>query len=164
MKKNIFILFGILVFLVLISYFRASGKDFILEEPIQEIVNLRKSDLKAKTNKVIYFWTTWCSVCQSNLPLFKFSYKILEKKLNTEFYTVDDISNGVDFTKQYIEKNEIEFPVYIGNEELYRKNFVKGFPTILFLNEKNRVIFSDTGIITPIGIFLRMLIVYITNV
>jgi thiol-disulfide isomerase/thioredoxin len=164
MKKNLFFLFALLFFIILLSFFRAIGKTFIISEPFIEISNIKHSDLKGKTNKIIYFWTTWCSVCQSNLPLMKFSYQFLENRLNTKFFSFDDASNGIDFTKRYLEKNEIEFPVYIGSEEFYRKNFVYGFPTILFINESDKVIFSDTGIITPIGIFLRMLFVALTNV
>lgn len=164
MKKNLLFLFVILFFIILLSFFRAIGKTFLTTEPLIVISNMKHSDLKGKTNKIIYFWTTWCSVCQSNLPLMKFSYQIFDNRFNTKFFSFDDASNGVDFTKRYLEKNEIEFPVYIGTEELYRKNFVSGFPTILFLNESDKVIFSDTGIITPIGIFLRMLFVVLTNV
>ncbi len=147
----ILILFSIFF---LVPIFKAKGKIFKNQELILLNEN-SKPNLNSKF-KIYYFWATWCGVCESNLLMNKFSYNYL-RSLGFEFISIEEGSNGEKFTKEYMDKNQIYFPVYLSNKEFLLTNHVEAFPTTFFINQKNEIAFFDTGIITPLGIIFRIL-------
>lgn len=156
MKKiltNFVYIIIILSIFFVVPFFKAKGKVFHDKNLI--LLNENSNPNLSLNLKVYYFWATWCSVCESNLAMNKFSYTYL-RKLGFEFISVEEGSNGEKFTKEYIEKNQIPFPVYLSTKEFLAKNQIEAYPTTFFVNQKNEIAFFDTGMITPIGIIFRI--------
>ena len=157
MKKtltNLVYIFFILAILLLVPMFKANGR--IFHNHKLTLLNQNSNPNLNQKLKIYYFWATWCSVCESNLRMNKFSYNYL-RELGFEFISIEEGSNGEKFTKEYIEKNQIPFPVYLSTKEFLQENQVEAYPSTFFLNQKNEIAFFDTGIITPIGILFKIL-------
>jgi hypothetical protein len=93
--------------------------------------------------------------------MIKFYEKYLNSKLNSEFISIEEGSSGDKYLQDYIDKNQIEFKVLKATPNLLQKNFIESYPTTLFINSENKIVFSEIGIITPFGIFLRLLLLNI---
>jgi thiol-disulfide isomerase/thioredoxin len=148
----------VLSFTFALSFFNGGGRKFVFnpsEYSLLTDANI-SSDFQSK-NKVIYFWATWCSVCQTNLPLFKTSYTMLNGKYNTEFISIEEGGDTPEYVKKYIAKHEMNMPTYFGNQNLLQANKINAFPTTLFVNQKNEIKFIDTGIMNPLSIWIRIL-------
>lgn len=152
--------FYILIFLsftFLLSYFNGGSRKFYFnpsEFPI--LTESQVSNEFENKNKVIYFWATWCSVCETNLPLLKASYTMFNGVWDTEFISIEEGSATTDHVKKYIDTHEIPFPTFFGNPNLLEVNKIHAFPTTLFVNKKNEIKFIDTGIMNPLSIWIRV--------
>ncbi|EPG64810.1 TlpA family protein disulfide reductase [Leptospira wolffii] len=123
------------------------GKDF--RSPIGA-----KADIKGKTT-VVYFWATWCEVCNTNLPLVNWYASFLKDKKGFAFISVEEGDNAVAL-KDYLDKQTVEFPILLGNPMLLRDWSVRGYPTFYILDGNGKVRFAEAGIMSPFGIFLRL--------
>ncbi len=138
-----------------VAFFRGGRTDYSDQLiPLPESVILQSDNLKNQV-KVYYFWATWCSACKLNLPFIKFSYNMLKEKMI--FLSIEEGESKEELEK-FLKTNNIGFPVISGNPQLLKKFDVTAFPTTLFLNKKNEIVFSDSGILNPFSFFLRILI------
>ena len=152
-----FYILVLLVFTFLLSMFNGGGKKLVLnpsELPVLTETQIPE-DFKNK-NKVIYFWATWCSVCETNLPLFKTSYSLFNGKWDTEFISIEEGGGTPEHVKQYIDKHGVTFPTLFGNQKVLEANKINAFPTTIFVNSKNEIKFIDTGIMNPLSIGVRI--------
>lgn len=159
-RKTLEYSFYIVFFLGLtfvIAFFRSGNREFIFDTEKYKSINREiPPDFKTK-NKVVYFWATWCGVCETNLPMFKASYRLLNGKMNTEFISIEEGSTTPEYVKKYLDKNEILYPTVVADSELLQKNQINAYPTLMFVNSKNEIKFIDTGLMNPFSILLRML-------
>ncbi|MCB1188986.1 MAG: TlpA family protein disulfide reductase [Leptospiraceae bacterium] len=142
-----------------IAYARASKKKFTLD--YKNFNYIQPGSYEGvhwdSKNKVIYIWAVWCGVCKANLPILKFNNQLFGKVFNISFISVEEGSTGKIEINRYIQNQNINFPVILGNEDLLKRLDVNSFPTTIFINSKDEVLFVDSGIINPISYFLRML-------
>ncbi|TGK07585.1 TlpA family protein disulfide reductase [Leptospira semungkisensis] len=124
------------------------GKEF--RTPVGE-----KASIKGKTT-VVYFWATWCGVCNTNLPLVKWYASTLKEQSRFAFISVEEGDSEVAL-KNYLEKQNIDFPVIVGNPMLLRDWGIRGYPSFYILDGEGRVRFAESGIMSPFGMFLRLL-------
>ncbi len=153
-----FYILVVLCFTFALSFFNGGGRKFYFNPA--DYYLLTETGIPAEfqnKNKVIYFWATWCSVCQTNLPFFKSSYAMLNGKYNTEFISIEEGGDTPEYVKKYLEKNNMTLPTFFGNQTLLLANKINAFPTTLFVNSKNEVKFIDTGIMNPLSIWIRIL-------
>ncbi len=153
-----FYILVILVFTFLLSLFNGGGRKLVLNPTeLSLLTDVQIPEDFPNKNKIIYFWATWCSVCETNLPLFKTSYSIFNGRLNTEFISIEEGSGTPEHVKKYIDKHGIAFPTLFGNQRILEANKINAFPTTLFVNSKNEIKFIDTGIMNPLSIWVRIL-------
>ncbi len=114
-----------------------------------------KANIKGKTT-VVYFWATWCGVCNTNLPLVKWYASKLKDLDRITFISVEEGDNAV-VLKEYLEKQSIDFPVIVGNPMLLRDWGIRGYPSFYILDGEGKVRFAEAGIMSPFGIFLRLI-------
>lgn len=102
-----------------------------------------------------YFWAIWCTVCKVNEPFLKASIKTLNPK-NIHFVSWEEGSSPQEKVLQYIQENQIPYPVALATPQLLSQAKVQGFPTTIFTDSQGRVRFVDTGLLTPIGFWIRI--------
>ncbi|MBE7410695.1 MAG: TlpA family protein disulfide reductase [Leptospiraceae bacterium] len=163
-KEKIFKIFGyLIVFLtisIVISFFRGGGK------PNLEILgklsenSILQNDNSLKQVKVWYFWATWCGVCKLNQPFIKSNYSFFKDKIY--FLSIEE-GESKENLEAYIQKNNIDFPVFQGSPEILKSFEIKGFPTTLFLDKNNQIVFSDSGILNPVSFYLRIIWIQLSS-
>ncbi|WP_010571052.1 TlpA family protein disulfide reductase [Leptospira broomii] len=115
----------------------------------------KKAETKGKTT-VVYFWATWCGVCTTNLPLVKWYASLLKERSGFTFLSVEEGENPIALN-EYIQKKSIDFPVIPGNPILLRDWSIGGYPSFYILDGNGNVRFAESGIMSPFGIFLRLI-------
>jgi thiol-disulfide isomerase/thioredoxin len=105
--------------------------------------------------KVVYFWATWCGVCKAYSYLLRENIKMLGK--DTVFISIVEDEQSKEL-QQYLVDHKIQYPVFSGNYEMLKDWGISAFPTTVFLNAKDEVVFFDTGIISPISFWFRSLL------
>ena len=115
-----------------------------------------ESGLLQGKKTVVYYWATWCTVCNANLPLVKF-YASFFPAGNIQFVSIEE---GADYGKltRYLAENDIRFPVIVGDEMLVDEWKVQGFPSFYFVNTSGEVEYVDAGIVNPFSFMLRLLL------
>lgn len=157
-KKKFFSYTGyFLLFLIIslsIAYFKGGTKVDSKKMDAGFSIEKLNSGLKENKIKVLYFWATWCGACKLNLPFIKFNYFFLKDQIY--FLSIEE-GESRDELERYIKSNNIHFPVIAGSPELLKNFEISAFPTTLFLNNKNEIVFSDSGILNPISFYLRVI-------
>lgn len=128
------------------AYLKA--KDTNPSIPIGQLAQSPKeAELWKGKPKVVYFWATWCGVCKAYEPILNANKRFLSKE--AMFFSVVE---SEDPTERIPERN---YPIHRASYELLKDWRVGAYPTTVFLDANDRIVFSDTGIISPIGFWLR---------
>ena len=110
----------------------------------------------------LYFWASWCGVCKTNLPLLNWEYGDYESD-DFAFVTVLTDAEHLHKIRPWIRENEIRMPVLLAGskvaERLIEDYKVTRFPTTYFVSDEGKIVTSDSGLLTPMGIWLRRLLV-----
>lgn len=164
MKKSAEYLFYILIllgFTLGLAVYKANGYKANIELQKMQTAGPVPLSNKSGSNKIVYFWATWCGVCKANEAFIKKNYSWFNGRLNAELYSVEEGSGEKEKVEEYIKEHELPYPVIIGNEKFLQENGITGFPTTLFINSKNEVKFVDMGILNPISFYIRLILLNI---
>ncbi len=101
---------------------------------------------------VIYFWASWCGICKTYSPVLAMNLKLLPS--DSIFISVEE-GEATPKEREALIRDLSQFPVFRGNYHLLHEFDVQAFPTTVFLNGNRDILFSDTGIISPVGFWLR---------
>ena len=136
----------------IIKSYRYSRK-FNIE--VSKVFPEQKTSSINKKISIIYFWANWCIVCEKQKLLINYYYEQSQKSNNFDFISIEE---GADlkFLQNYVRENNIKFPVYIGNQSSLKKWNIRAFPTFFFLDKNQKIQFVDSGILTPLGFYLRI--------
>ena len=117
--------FLIFLFLLLISCDSnkddEAGKKNTTDYSHFEIDNLDGKTLNSESLAgkvfVIDFWATWCKPCIKEIPAYN---RLYEKYINEnfQFLAVTMDSGNADAIKPYIDEFEINYPIYVGNNDI----------------------------------------------
>ena len=114
-----------------------------------------ESDFLNRKNTIIYYWATWCSVCNANLPLVKF-YASFFPMENTQFVSIEEGGDPLQL-KRYLLEKDLNFPGIVGDENLLTEWKVQGFPSFYFVNRNGEIEYVDAGIVNPFSFILRLI-------
>lgn len=103
---------------------------------------------------LIYFWAPWCGVCEAssdNVTAVREAvgddYNVLSVALEYE---------SLESVRGFVERNDVGYPVLLGDGETRQDYVVEAFPTIYVLDEEGRVDGSVVGYTTTLGMRARL--------
>ena len=115
--------------------------------------SVKKIDPALNEPRVMYFWATWCGVCESQRPMLQTSLNWLA--LDSEFLSIEEGSNTPEQLNVFLEQNPIQGKTIAGSHEFLTSWKISAFPTTIFLNNAGEIVFKETGLLTPPGFVLR---------
>lgn len=114
----------------------ALAGDIILNDLESKPVNL--SSLTGKPS-VLFFWTTWCPYCRTELRALNKMYPQMEK----EGITVFAVNVGEENykVKRFLKDYALDVRVLLDEESLAAENYkLRGVPTYVFINKDGQVV------------------------
>ncbi|MBI1927474.1 TlpA family protein disulfide reductase [Candidatus Poribacteria bacterium] len=123
---------------------------FILLDINRNAVSLE--DFEGKV-VLLNFFATWCAPCRVEIPGFIELYH----KYQSQGFVVVGISTdpeGVAVVKPFVTELEIDYPVLIGDTEIFKAYRLLGLPTSLILNRQGGIRNYHVGI-QPKALFER---------
>lgn len=103
------------------------------------------SDYRGKV-LILDFWATWCGPCRILIPHFKSLYDQY-KDAGFEVIGIAMDHGGVKVVKPFVEKHEINYPNFIGNNEVAMKyGGLRGIPTTFIITQDGRIYKKYVGV------------------
>lgn len=106
----------------------------------------------------MYIWATWCGICRTNLPIVKKVYETLNGLLGIEFISIEHGPSKTAKITSFIKKHTIPYPVFVTSDKNMQDWGISAFPTTLYVHSDGTIYFRDIGIMNPIGVFTRMVL------
>jgi len=100
--------------------------------------------------KIVHFWATWCPTCKleaANIERVSKYYDVITIAVNS----------GSDYEiAQYLKEHNLDFKVINDKEsKISHKYNISAFPTTLIYDKNNKLVFSDVGYTSTLGLILR---------
>ena len=92
---------------------------------------------------VLNFWATWCQPCLKEIPDLK---EMAASKTKIVGIALD--KDGARTVKPFVEKHGINYPILLGNEELFQRFNGFGIPHTVLLDKEYRIVKVYRGSIT----------------
>src|ERR1700676_5501976 len=104
--------------------------------------------LSAYKGKVVLldFWATWCGGCKVEIPW----YMEFQKKYKASGLSVIGVSmdeDGWKSVKPFLEKQQVNYPVVIGNPDLAKRYMVDAMPMTLLIDREGKIAASHVGMV-----------------
>lgn len=99
---------------------------------------------------LIYFFAPWCAVCAASIGNLEAldNDDLVVRRVAMDYASLQDIS-------EFVRDNEVAGEVLIGHERLKQQFRVLGYPTYYVLDADQRVVASDMGYSTTMGLKVR---------
>jgi len=116
--------------------------DFELKDINGKTVHLSDS---TGTVRLVDFWTTWCSPCREEIPMFKDLHATYGAKgLTLVGIAMDD--GGASVVKPFVDENQIPYLTLIGSDPVATAfGGVVGFPTKFLVDRQGHIVESWIG-------------------
>lgn len=107
--------------------------------------SVKLSDFRGKVI-VLDFWATWCPPCRKGIPDLVDIQKSIDG-VQIIGITVD--RNPKEVVPDFIKEYNINYPILIGNEEVY-KNYggIEAIPTTFIIDKNGRIINKHVGLVS----------------
>lgn len=117
------------------------ASNFKLQDIDQDTIVL--SSYKFKKPVVLFFWTTWCPMCPSELRNLNNVYLQLTKD-KIEVLAIDS-GELPDEVNDFIKKYFLAYRVLLDKDtEVTQSYAITGFPTYVLINKDGEIVFKDT--------------------
>ena len=100
---------------------------------------------------VIYFWASWCGICQSIQGTMR------DVLVQTPSITVAVKSGSNEDIQEYLKKSELDWPVVNDADGTIGDAFgIRGVPTIFVIGPSGKIKFTAVGYTSALGLQLRL--------
>ncbi|MBT3336033.1 MAG: redoxin domain-containing protein [Methylococcales bacterium] len=100
---------------------------------------------------VIYFWASWCGICQS------IQGTMSDVLVQMSGMTVAVKSGSNEDVQKYLKKSELDWPVVNDADGAIGDAFgIRGVPTIFVIGPSGKIKFTAVGYTSAIGLQLRL--------
>ncbi len=100
---------------------------------------------------LIHFWATWCPTCKVEAPNIEFISK------HFEVLTIAVDSGTTAELTAFIKEENYTYPVVNDSLKYLSREFnIAAFPTTFIYDKNKKLIFSEVGYTSIIGLYLRM--------
>ena len=97
---------------------------------------------------LVHFWATWCPICKIEASNINYIAK------NYEVITIAVESKDI---KKYLIDQNVNFKVYNDEKSIIAQKFnIQVYPTSLIFDKNQKLVFSDVGYTSTLGLRLRM--------
>ena len=93
---------------------------------------------------VLNFWATWCGPCVKEIPTLKAIHR--DSPANVVTIAIDE--QGESIVRPFVEKHGIDYPVLLGDTELFRRYNGTGIPYTLILDASHRIVKVHRGYVS----------------
>ena len=146
-------LFFIVVFIGLVQAFmqRDMRTGMVPELAVKTIRGIDVAELITHKPTIIYFWGSWCGICTA------IQSTISEVLQDYSGVTIALRSGNNAEVLQYLEQNNLDWPVVNDNEGVLAQQFgVSAVPAVFIVAPDGEVSFVTLGYVTEIGLRLRL--------
>jgi thiol-disulfide isomerase/thioredoxin len=137
----------------LVSLYKSSSLSKVpLEMHTFKLLEQKEFTLDSTQPTLIHFWATWCPTCKaeaSNIESISHDFQVV---------TIAVKSGEESKVSAYLKEHGLTFNVVNDEKGLYSNNFnVSAFPTTFIYDKEGKLLFSDVGYTSTIGLWLRLL-------
>ena len=93
---------------------------------------------------VLNFWATWCGPCIKEIPTLKAIHRDSPAKVVT--IAIDE--EGASIVRPFVEKHGIDYPVLIGDTEVFRRYNGSAVPYTLILDSSLKIVRMHRGYVS----------------
>jgi peroxiredoxin len=130
------------IFLVLMVILSLGFADTVLAgDIVLNDLESRRVDLSSLTGKpsILFFWTTWCPYCRTELRELNKLYPQMEKEGINVFAV--DIGEAGDKVRRFLKDYALDLRVLLDEEGRAAENYeIKGVPTYIFINKDGQIV------------------------
>ena len=102
---------------------------------------------------VVDFWATWCAPCRVSMPRVQSVWREYRPK-GVDLYSVDTDDPGASReaeVREFLQQNNLEFPVVLDDGSASSAFSVAGLPTMVVVGRDGTVLWNHVGALTPGG-------------
>ncbi len=96
---------------------------------------VKSSSLKGRP-VILNFWATWCAPCATEIP----ELKQVATNSDVKVIGIALDQDGMNTIKPFVQSNNINYTVLVGDEELFRQFNGVGIPYTLVLDASQRIV------------------------
>lgn len=126
--------------------------------PPMELVSLDGTTLNLEEidtrRTIIYFWATWCGACSMQSGAISNLYNREDDDLTIISVVLHYESE--EQVRSFVEREEIDYPVYLGTDSQAHRFNVSAFPTVYIIDGDRRIRHGLVGYTTGIGLRARL--------
>ncbi len=93
---------------------------------------------------VLNFWATWCDPCVKEIP----TLKALHRDSSARVVSIAIDEQGESIVRPFVEKHDIDYPVLIGDIEVFRRYNGTGVPYTLILDSSLKIVKMHRGYVS----------------
>ena len=131
--------------------------------PLEELLSTPKVPSRAvevpdkdkdRTLTVLYFWGSWCSVCQLTSPMVN---QVANERDHLRVITIA-VSSGTDQeVAHYLREQRLGFTVINDKSDYWRRIYnVDLYPSFFIFDQAGELQFVETGFLTKMGLSARL--------
>lgn len=144
---------GICFLIVISCFFLVTVTSCADKTETATIKPINLSELKGKISSnnngvlIVDFWATWCPPCRMEIPGFINLYKKYKDK-GLEIIGVSLDRGGIPVLQPFVQKFGINYPVFLGNEEISKVYEIQGIPTTLIIGKNGETKSRHVGYVS----------------